>query len=33
MKRSALTAVLTDLHLWAPVVVLLFGIILLMTLR
>lgn len=33
MKRSALTAVLTDLHLWVPAVVLLLGIALLMTLR
>lgn len=33
MRRSALTAILTDMHLWVPVVVLLLGITLLMALR
>lgn len=33
MKRSALICILTDLHLWVPVVVLILGTTLLMTLR
>jgi hypothetical protein len=33
MKRSALIAILTDVHLWVPVVVLILGTALLMTLR
>jgi hypothetical protein len=33
MKRSNLQAVLTDVHLWVPVVVLILGMTLLMTLR
>jgi len=33
MKRSNVGAVLTDVHLWVPVVVLILGITLLMTLR
>lgn len=32
-KRSCLVAILTDVHLWVPVVVLILGITLLMTLR
>jgi len=33
MKRSILVAIVTDVHLWVPVVVLILGITLLMTLR
>jgi hypothetical protein len=33
MKRSAIACILTDLHLWVPVVVLILGTTLLMTLR
>jgi hypothetical protein len=33
MKRSTLACILTDLHLWVPVVVLILGTTLLMTLR
>ncbi len=33
MRRSALVSILTDVHLWAPVVVLILGIALLMSLR
>ena len=33
MKRSSLYSILTDAHLWAPVVVLVLGIALLMMLR
>jgi hypothetical protein len=33
MKRSQLIAILTDVHLWVPVGVLILGIILLMSLR
>ena len=33
MKQSSLKAILTDVHLWVPVVVLILGISLLMTLR
>lgn len=33
MKRSALIAILTDVHLWVPVAVLILGTALLMTLR
>jgi hypothetical protein len=33
MKPSILVSILTDLHLWVPVVVLILGIGLLMTLR
>ncbi|MGA3102333.1 MAG: translocated intimin receptor Tir [Terracidiphilus sp.] len=33
MKRSNLVAILTDVHLWVPVVVLILGTTLLMTLR
>jgi len=33
MKRSAIVCILTDLHLWVPVVVLILGTTLLMTLR
>jgi hypothetical protein len=33
MKRSSLIAIFTDVHLWVPVVVLILGITLLMTLR
>jgi hypothetical protein len=33
MKRSRLIAILTDVHLWVPVGVLILGIILLMSLR
>ena len=33
MKRSNWICVLTDIHLWVPVVVLILGITLLMTLR
>jgi hypothetical protein len=33
MKRSCLAAILTDVHLWVPVIVLVLGIILLMALR
>jgi hypothetical protein len=33
MKRSTLLRILTDSHLWVPVVVLIFGTALLMTLR
>jgi hypothetical protein len=33
MKRSALFSILTDVHLWVPVGVLILGIILLMSLR
>jgi hypothetical protein len=33
MKQSRLTAILTDVHLWVPAVVLILGITLLMTLR
>jgi hypothetical protein len=32
-ERSALLCILTDLHLWVPVVVLILGTTLLMTLR
>ena len=33
MERSKLMCILTDLHLWVPVVVLIVGTTLLMTLR
>ena len=33
MKRSKLANILTDVHLWVPVGVLILGIILLMSLR
>jgi hypothetical protein len=33
MKRSMLISILTDAHLWVPVVILILGITLLMTLR
>ncbi len=33
MKRSKLVSILTDMHLWVPVGVLILGIILLMSLR
>ncbi len=33
MKRSKLISILTDMHLWVPVGVLILGIILLMSLR
>jgi hypothetical protein len=33
MRRSAIVCILTDLHLWVPVVVLILGTTLLMTLR
>ena len=33
MKRSKLASILTDVHLWVPVGVLILGIILLMSLR
>jgi hypothetical protein len=33
MNRSCLFAILTDVHLWVPIVVLVLGITLLMTLR
>jgi hypothetical protein len=33
MKSSMLVSILTDLHLWVPVVVLILGIALLMSLR
>jgi hypothetical protein len=33
MKRSNLIAILTDVHLWVPVVILILGTTLLMTLR
>jgi hypothetical protein len=33
MKRSTLVAILSDVHLWVPVVILILGTILLMTLR
>ena len=33
MKRSALICILTDIHLWVPIVVLILGTTLLMTLR
>jgi hypothetical protein len=33
MKRSNWICILTDVHLWVPVVVLILGITLLMTLR
>jgi hypothetical protein len=33
MKRSNLTAILSDVHLWVPIGVLILGIILLMSLR
>ena len=33
MKRSSLYSILTDVHLWVPVVVLVLGITLLMMLR
>jgi len=33
MKRSNLMAILTDVHLWVPVVVLILGTALLMSLR
>ena len=33
MKRSAIVCILTDLHLWVPVIVLVLGTTLLMTLR
>ncbi|MGB6742208.1 MAG: translocated intimin receptor Tir [Terracidiphilus sp.] len=33
MNRSKLMCILTDLHLWVPVVVLILGTTLLMTLR
>jgi hypothetical protein len=33
MKQSTLVSILTDAHLWVPVVVLILGIAVLMTLR
>jgi len=33
MKQSVLRRILTDVHLWVPVVVLVLGTILLMTMR
>jgi hypothetical protein len=33
MKRSTVAAILTDVHLWVPVAVLILGMILLMSLR
>jgi hypothetical protein len=33
MKRSSIIAILTDVHLWVPVVVLILGMTLLMSLR
>jgi hypothetical protein len=33
MKRSTLVCILTDVHLWVPVVVLILGIAVLMRLR
>ena len=33
MKRSSLIAIFTDVHLWVPVMVLILGTALLMTLR
>ena len=33
MKSSMLVSILTDLHLWVPVVVLILGLALLMSLR
>ena len=33
MKESLLVSILTDVHLWVPVVVLILGIALLMSLR
>lgn len=33
MKRSALFCILTDIHLWVPIVVLILGTTLLMMLR
>jgi hypothetical protein len=33
MKRSTLVSILTDVHLWVPVGVLILGIFLLMSLR
>jgi hypothetical protein len=33
MKRSTLVSILTDVHLWVPVCVLILGIFLLMSLR
>jgi hypothetical protein len=33
MKRSKISAILTDIHLWVPFVVLLAGTLLLMALR
>lgn len=33
MKRSAIVCILTDVHLWVPVVVLILGTTLLMSLR
>jgi hypothetical protein len=33
MKSPAVAAILTDAHLWVPVVVLILGIVLLMALR
>ena len=33
MRRSSLVSILTDVHLWVPVVVLSLGIALLMSLR
>ena len=32
-RDSVLLSILTDVHLWVPVLVLIFGIVLLMTLR
>jgi hypothetical protein len=33
MRRSAIACILTDLHLWVPIAVLILGTTLLMTLR
>lgn len=33
MKKSMLHCIVTDVHLWVPVIVLIFGTALLMTLR
>lgn len=33
MKRSAIMCILTDVHLWVPIVVLILGTTLLMSLR
>jgi hypothetical protein len=33
MKRSYVASIFTDVHFWVPVVVLILGIVLLMTLR